>query len=398
MKIKTKATPRIKSKKRLTFSKKKVNQAYAEFPVLRHFRLIEHKHTFKLIHHRHTSHLVLFVILIIVGFFLYASGGIAQAGTDSGSVLIGTIVPGPPPTIGATITNPANKTIIKDQNIITISGTCSDDSFVVIKDNELVVGSAACTSAGIFSLQIQIQLGKNILSAMNYDNLNQAGPETPPITITLKISKSSSTSTTPSTTITTEPAYFPLIPDNPSIITGVPSSSTFSTCNDYKSGKLPKGGELHVTVACVPRLFLPDIKQIIGVVVWGGTPPYALSINFNSSDNNPTLLSLKAPGYIMIPFEYAVPNTYKIQFMLVDQKKQTAIVQTTVQVSGEKQLSVSSAISNITNDLLGGKPWYESPVPFYLLAIAITLGFWGGDIFDRKYGAGYRQTKRRITA
>jgi hypothetical protein len=69
-----------------------------------------------------------------------------------------------------------------------------------------------------------------------------------------------------------------------------------------------------------------------------------------------------------------------------------------VQVNGETApSSVSTALQNFTNQLFGGKPWYESPVPFYLLAIAITLGFWGGDIFDRKYGAKtqYRRKKAR---
>jgi hypothetical protein len=135
---------------------------------------------------------------------------------------------------------------------------------------------------------------------------------------------------------------------------------------------------------------MPELQQTMGVLVWGGTPPYALSVNFgdNSDNSNPTLISLPGPGYKKIQFSYAVPNTYKIKFKLTDQQSQTAVVQTAVQVNGETEpTSASTAIKNFTNQLFGGKPWYESPVPFYLLAIAITLGFWGGDIFDRQYGA-----------
>ncbi len=145
---------------------------------------------------------------------------------------------------------------------------------------------------------------------------------------------------------------------------------------------------------------MPEIKQTLGVLVWGGTPPYALSVNFgDDSGTNPTLISLSGPGYKKIQFSYAVPNTYKIKFKLTDQTSQTAVVQTAIQVNGETEpSSAATALKNFTNQLFGGKPWYESPVPFYLLAIAITLGFWGGDIFDRKYGAGTRKTRRHARA
>ncbi|HUC96765.1 MAG TPA: hypothetical protein VMR16_03845 [Candidatus Saccharimonadales bacterium] len=395
--MKTKITnpPKGKAKKRpASVSRKKVVQIHAKTPVLRSFRLIAHKHSFKVVHHRHTSHLTLIVILIIVGFFMYASSSLAEADTSSGSVTIGATVPAPPPAIGAVITSPRDGDTIKGQNIIDVSGTCSDDSFVVVKDNDVTVGSAACTSAGIFSLQIQLNDGQNVLSALNYDNLNQAGPITPSITVTVTQIESA----TPINNVVTTEIIPPLIPDNPSIIAGVPSSASYSNCDDYVPGKLTAGGPLHVSVVCVPRLFLPTIQQTMGVIVWGGTPPYALSVNFDDGSDNPTLVSLPAPGYKKIEFSYAVPNTYSIKFKLTDQKSQTAVVQTAVQVNGQTQSSASNAISNLTNEILGGKPWYESPVPFYLLAIAITLGFWGGDIFDRNYGAKYRHTRKKASA
>jgi hypothetical protein len=396
MTAKTKNTAARKVRKRSTPAlSKKVVQINTRLPGVRHFKLISHKHTGRLIHHRHTSHLALFIILIIVGFFLYASGGFALAKTQSGSVTVGATVPGPPPSQGAVIANPKNGDTIKDQNIIDVSGTCSDDSFVVIKDNGTQIGSTACTDAGIFSLQIQLNDGQNVLSALNYDNLNQAGPSTPSITIT--VTKTVIDSTSINNAVTTE-IIPPIIPDNPSIIVGVSSNASYSNCDDYVPGKLTAGGPLHVSVVCVPRLFLPTIKQTLGVIVWGGVPPYALFVDFGNGSDNPTLISLPTPGYKKIKFSYAVPNTYKIKFKLTDQKSQTAVVQTAVQVNGQTQPSASTVISNLTNEILGGKPWYESPVPFYLLAIAITLGFWGGDIFDRKYGAGHHRTRKKATA
>jgi hypothetical protein len=325
---------------------------------------------------------------------MYVSSNLAEAAPSSGPVTIDAIIQAKPPDIGAVITSPNGGDTINNQTTVDVSGTCFKDSFVVIEDNAIQDGSAACTDAGIFSLQIQLNMGDNILSAINYDNLNQAGPITPSVTITV-------TRTVPVTPANNKPTtvvVMPIIPNNPSIIAGVPSSASYSSCDNYIPGNLTTGGPLHIAVVCVPRLFAPATKQTIGVLVWGGAPPYALYVNFgDGSDNNPTLVSLPGQGYKTIAFNYAVPNTYKIQFKLTDRKGQTAIVQTAVQVNGQPKSTVSSTISNITNDILGGKPWFESPVPFYLLAIAITLGFWGGDIFDRKYGAKSHNTRKRAT-
>ena len=389
--MKTTNTPKGKAKKRpASKSRKKLVLTIANKPALRHFRLVGHKHTFKLIHHRHTSHLALMVVLLVVGFFIYASGDIVNAQTSSSSVLVGTIVPGPPPDIGATITSPTDNTTIKDQNIIDISGSCFSNSFVIIKSNSIVVGSTACSNAGIFSLQVQLEVGKNILTALNYDNLNQAGPVTPAVTIFVTQTVVDNTPIVSNNVISKPTQIFtPIIPDNPSIITGI--STNISSCNEYNPGSLPTGGEPHVSIVCIPRLFFPKIEQVMGVIVWGGTPPYALSIDFgDDADHQTSLLSLSSPGYTKVKFSYAIPDTYRVKFMVTDKDDKKAIVQTSVQVNGQTE----SPISSFTKDILGGKPWYESPVPFYLLAIAITLGFWGGDIFDRKFGASKHKSRK----
>jgi len=399
MKTKQKRTGKTR-KQPVSLKRKRVKLALANRPTLRHFRLIEHKHTFKLIHHRHTSHLVLFLILILVGFFLYASDGIVRA-ESSGSVIIGTVVPGSPPSIGATITSPADKSTIKDDNIIDVSGTCYNSSFVIIKSNGNIVGSTACTNDGKFNLQVQLSLGKNILKAFNYDNLNQAGPATPSVTVYITETSEEPViePETPETPVASpiEPIN-PVLPDNPSIITGV--NSSFQSCDDYKPGKLSVGGEPHVAVVCVPRLFMPKIQQVMEVLVWGGTPPYALHVNYGSEEDEnqeSSLLSLAAPGYAKIKFSYAVPDTYRVKFRLTDKKSNTAVVETAVQVNGEQQTTTATSIVNsVTKAIFGKDSWFESPVPFYLLAVAITLGFWGGDIFDRKFGAGSRKIGRRV--
>jgi len=397
MKTKTKKVSKAKRKtsKRPLVASRKVILVHAKRSALKHFRLVENKHSFKLIHFRHTSHLALIGILLFVGFFLFASSVFVNSETNGVSVSVGVIVPGPPPTIGAVITSPLDGESYTDKNTTEVSGTCSPETFVVIKDNALIAGSTACTTAGIFVLNIQLTVGKNMLTALNYDNINQVGPSTPAVTV-------NAVKTVP----TASDTFVPILPSNPSVIPGL-SSSVSDDCNNYNPGNLPTGGEPHVAAVCVPRLFTPKINQVLGIIVWGGAPPYALSINFSSDKNDVKLVSLSKPGYITQSFNYEFPGTYKIDFKVTDNKGESAIVQTAVQVNGTPvsgagssatdDSSKSNPVSRVAKEILNSS-WFQSPVPFYLLAVAITLGFWGGDIFDRKWGSGKFNSRNRRAA
>ena len=385
-------------------SRKKVVLVHAKRPALRHFRLIENKHTFKLVHLRHTSHLSLVVVLLVVGLFLYASGNMTQAQnqTGKGSILVGAIVPGPPPSLGATIKTPSNAAKLVGKVITEIKGTCQSNTFAVVRGNGLTIGSTNCAGDGTFNLQAQLQIGKNVLSALNYDNMNQPGPVTPEVIVYL--SENDAGIQESMKTVTVIPAnVLDVIPDNPSIITGV---SKLADCTDYNPGTLPTGGELHVSIVCVPRLFFPGIQHQMGIIVWGGEPPYAVSINWgkaatvasnesSSESAEDTLLSIPTPGYKLVKFNYTISSTYRVMVIANDKNSEKAVIQTAIQVNGQSnELVVTSTVKDIFNV----KSWFESPVPFYLLAIAITLGFWGGDIFDRKFGASKLRGRSRKTA
>jgi hypothetical protein len=389
-KIKIKIIPRIKVSKQKKRAAKSVVLAHSNRSIWRHFRLVEHKHTGKIIHHRHTSHVVLAGILLMTGCLLYSSGNLAQAETG-GTVSVGVIVPGPALTIGAIITAPTDGTIVTDQNTIDVKGTCAAGSFVVVRNSELLAGSTICTEEGVFTLQIQLHSGKNVLSALNYDNLNQPGPVTPSVTIDVS-QKSVATveEVAPTSAPSTLTAPTPILPTNPSIISGVDSS--LSSCDDYKVGDLPTGGEPQMEVVCVPRLFMPKLQQVMGVLVWGGSPPYAISVDWGDGSGS-TLLSLPTQGYKKTTFSYASAGNYNIAFKLKDADNKEAIVQTAVQVSGEPKTPFAAFTDDIVN-----KSWFDTPVPIYVMAVSITLGFWGGDIFDRKFGANKSHRKIRKMA
>ena len=81
----------------------------------------------------------------------------------------------PPPTTGATISIPGSGASFSNSPI-TVSGICPNDLLVQIYNNGVMVGAVNC-QGGSFSLQVSLFPGQNELSAIVYDSLGQAGPE-----------------------------------------------------------------------------------------------------------------------------------------------------------------------------------------------------------------------------
>lgn len=376
----------IVKKKTAVKKRKLVKNILADHSLWRHFRLIEHKHTAKLIHLRHTSHLSLMIVLFVLGILLFSSGSMTvNAVSHNGTVSISALVTGPPPSVGAVITSPIDGYEVTDVSSIDVSGTCPVGTFIVIKNNDILSGSTVCDNNGSFFLRIEIGLGDNNISALDYDNYNQVGPVTPTVKVVAKVS-------------TTKPGVIPIthidssnrptLPDNPSIISGKDGD-----CSNYSVGNIPADDLPHIVVVCVPRLFLPGIEQKLGIMVWGGNLPYVVNIDWNDGLGE-RRYSFASEGYHIITFRYASAGVYKINFNLSDNQNKEAFVQTVVQVNGS-YVGSTLTISNGTAENL----WFETPVPLYVLAVALTLGFWGGDTFDRKFGKGKNyQWNRKKTA
>lgn len=382
-----KQTKKLTTKRNKKYSNAKVSKrlrvVYQSSPILRSFRLLEAKYSGKIVSRKNTSHISLFLVLVFLGFFLFVLGDLTSAFTSEGRVNIGLTVPGPAPTVGAVITYPLDNQKFNDNNIILVAGTCQVDTFVVIKSGNVIIGSTDCAQDGTFSVSAQIEYGDNVLMAMNYDYINQAGPVTPSI----KVNLARTIAKTPETNVSQKPSIVvdkpkiissPVTPDNPFIM-----SIEKKDCSSYSVGELSAGGEPRAEIVCVPQFFLPEITQTLGILVWGGEPPYAVSVDFGNY-TSPRLISVSAPGYKTVSFSYAHPNTYKIKLRMTDHQANISVVETSVKVSGvvfeyDDNKSIIEQISN--------PEWFNTPVPFYLLAVAVTLGFWGGDLFDRNFGA-----------
>lgn len=225
-------------------------------------------------------------------------------------------------------------------------------------------------------MSVQLSLGQNILTAKNYDNLNQAGPDTSAVTVTFEI-------------VNEDPVVQPeqpILPENPLIIPGVTTGP--SECDSYQpSSTLLTGGDPHVAVVCVPRSIDANQDHKIGVLVWGGKPPYAINFKWGSGDT--TLISMNAPGYKSVKVRYASSGVYNINIQLTDQSNKAATGESAVEVTNA---ATPQTFTQVVDNILSTS-WFETPVPLYVTALALTLGFWGGDIFHRKFGSTKHQRR-----
>jgi len=90
--------------------------------------------------------------------------------------------PKAPPKVGATIATPGNGSSFSTSPI-TVNGICPTDLLVQVYDNGVMVGSVMCKN-GSFSMQVSLFAGKNELSAIVYDELDQPGPKSNIVTVT----------------------------------------------------------------------------------------------------------------------------------------------------------------------------------------------------------------------
>ena len=139
--------------------------------------------TGKLLPITHTSFGALFMLLLLLLPQLAIYRSVQGVQTSSGSVPVTAIVPGPAPTTPATITSPLNESTTTSPTI-TVVGTCGADLLVRIYRNDIFAGSTYCSASGTFTIDISLATGRNDLRALNYDTLDQAGPDSPTVAVT----------------------------------------------------------------------------------------------------------------------------------------------------------------------------------------------------------------------
>ncbi len=299
--------------------------------------LSHHRHSGRLQSHEHTSYLPLMLALMVVGVILGAFTASAQSpGPEAGSVGLTGVVEGKPPSSGATIDSPTNGSRF-GESPITISGTCPKDTLIEVYKNDIFAGSTLCSSNGTYSFQIDLLFGENRLQARVYDALSQAGPDSNIVTITYD---------------------------------GLPSQPSPLGSLDFT------GDQLLLNTDSVFRGTFPTESLSVPLSIIGGTPPFAVNIQWGDADNS--VISRDSNVTFDAEHTYNRAGTYQVGIQATDSVGRVAFLTVATIVNGIPGGATTAATA--TTSL----PPLLAIWPIYVGLVAVVGSFWLGEIREKR--------------
>lgn len=295
-------------------------------------KLSHNRHSGRLRPHEYTSYLPLMLLVIVVGVVLTIGSVYALSpGPASGSVGLTGQVPGPPPSVPATIASPTNGQQFTTTPI-TVTGTCPTQTVVEIYTNNIFAGSTACSSVGTYSIKVDLLIGNNTLVAKDYDALNQAGPDSNTINVNYNV----------------------LGPQPASLL---PLSLS--------------GAQLLLNTDAVYRGTFPGQALNVPISIIGGNPPYAINVEWG--DNQNSVLPRSNNTTFNVSHTYNKPGTYQISIQASDADGRQAFLTVAAIVNGQPGAASTIIAANASkNELL--LLW-----PLYASAATAVISFWLGE-------------------
>ncbi|HET9174462.1 MAG TPA: hypothetical protein VFN56_04235 [Candidatus Saccharimonadales bacterium] len=296
-------------------------------------------HSGKLRPHEHTSYAALAVLVLLVGLMLslLTISGVVSASPppQSGSIGITGEMPGPPPKTGATITFPTNQQTFQNTPV-TVSGTCPSGTLVEVFKNNVFAGSTPCTTDGTFSIQIDLLYGSNAITAVVYDDLNQAGPSSNQVMVTYNVQ--------------------------------TPPTSSLLNINFAST-------QLVVETNAVYRGVFPGQQLNVPINIIGGVAPFAVNVNWGDDSNQ--VISSSSNTTVNASHTYSIPGIYKISIQASDSQQRVAFLDVAVIVNGQPaSVGSTNGSSGPTNKLL--ILW-----PLYACAATLVVSFWMGEVREK---------------
>ena len=207
-------------------------------------------------------------------------------------------VPGKPPVVAATITDPAAGRHFSGVSA-TVSGNCPAGTMVKVFRNNIFGGAVFCDKNGNFSLAVSLFYGRNDLTVEVYNSVNAEGPKSGVVTVYC---------------------------DATAAAESTPGSAqlVINSANSYK------GAYVGDTVSWPLEIL-------------GGTPPYAVAIDWGDATTD--LLSKTEPGTLTLEHVYSkggldIHSSYDITVRVSDAAgNQTSIHLTTIVAGADVQTS-----------------------------------------------------------
>jgi hypothetical protein len=233
------------------------------------------------------------LLLLVVG----VSGAQVQNPQNDGIGLQGTIS-APPPTSAPTISNPSNGRIATGIPI-EVSGICTNGLLVKLYKNNVFSGSDQCRN-GSYSISIDLFSGRNELVARHVDDLDQQGPDSNVVNVVFNDGAT-----------------------RPNLSERITMTSVYA-----RRGANP--GE---------TLTWP-------IIITGGTPPYALSVDWGDGSQS-DVYSITIPGEFTIKHIFSQAGIYRALLKATDKNGNVGFLQLTAIANGEiKDANVAGAVES----------------------------------------------------
>ena len=307
-------------------------------------KISHHKHSGHIRPHEYTSYGPLAMLLLVVGVVLSIVTVHADSGPGYGSIGLSGTMPGEPPKTAATIDTPVSQQHFS-ASPVPVSGTCPVNTLVEVFKNDIFAGSVACSTSGNYSVDVDLLIGQNLLKAKVYDSLNQPGPDSNFVTI-----------------------FYDALPAQASSVTSLNLGGT----------------QLLLNTDAVYRGVFPGQELTIPVSILGGTPPYAVNVQWGDSTNK--IVPRNDTLTFNVSHAYSKPGTYKITLQASDGQSRVAYLTVAAIVNGTPVISFASTTptNKISKVLV---LW-----PLYTAMVAIVVSFWLGEKREKHIltGPNYR--------
>ncbi len=255
---------------------------------------------------------------------------------QAGTITIGAVVPPQRPRVPAVITTPTNGQSF-NTNPVTIGGTCPKGSLIKVFTNGILIGSVICTANGTFSVPADLVVGQNALTALPFNVLDQQGPTSPTVTVTL---------------------------NQPAGGLGFSSQLLLQSVNYYRGISPGQTVDWPITIV-------------------GGQAPYAVSIDWG--DGTTQVLTRLAPGPFTVSHTYKTYGTgylgtYPLIIRATDSVGHTAYLQLTTLVNP------ATGVNSGTGGSGSSKSAAKSPLteliiiwPLWIVLLLMIISFWLGE-------------------
>jgi hypothetical protein len=289
-----------------------------------------------------------YVIFIFLCVGVLLAGWTFQAAADN--ITVRAKVSAPLPSGPAVITSPGDGTHFTDVPI-TVAGTCPTDTYIKLYRNDFFSGTAICSSDGNFQLQTDLFPGANQLKARIFNLTDDEGSQPTVVTVYYDVPQppAGSSSSSGGGTFSGYPSQ--------------PSSAPFEISADYNYLGYEVGQNIEV-----------------GLSITGGTPPYALNVEWGDGTNN--VISQKDAGKVILNHRYKSAGGHtKDSFTVKITGSDSAGHQTFLQLFLiVKPSSVPNFVaSNLPSGPKINKNWLIVAWPAYLVTFLMGVSFWLGE-------------------